>query len=221
MCAGLKAHGLPSGDMRVLGPTSNPLAAQLIIVTSAVRDLFGSYVDTGAAPLVLTSIGAGKAKITIRVVAQQGRAQYLRDLAAGQLERKSTGSALLGNSRIVISAAASRDTTDGLVDNRLLLAIVVVAAAQPIDIVNFGNVAVDASSAIPLRYADLAVTGTAVRLSADAYVAALRKILSALGPGERPMRTTVELDGHQRVLRIQYGAPTEQVQQSSSTSANG
>jgi hypothetical protein len=209
MCAALEARGYPARDVRVLGPTSSPLSAELVIVTAAVRSLFGSYLGSEDAPLVLTSVGSGRPMITIRVVARHGAAEYVRQLEADLHQRTVDGDALLGGSQITTSAAARKELASGSVDTRLLVAVAALAGAEPIHIVDFGNVAVGGSRALPLRFADLLVNDPAARLSPTAYIAALRRVLASVPAEFRPLlASTLVLADHVMVLRIQFGAPS-------------
>ncbi|HEY2507977.1 MAG TPA: hypothetical protein VGI58_15785 [Streptosporangiaceae bacterium] len=209
MCAVLAARNYAASDLRVLGPTSNPLLTDIVIVTPRVRSLFGSYLNSEDAPLRLTTIGSGRAVITIRVVAPHGAAVYVRQLATDRRAREVDGAALLGSSRITTSAAAARQMASGLVDTRLLFVMSALAAAEPIHIMNFGNVAVGQNAALPLRFADLFVRDPAARLSPAVYVAALRRVLTSVPAAFRPRSvSTLVLADHAQVLRVQFGAPS-------------
>jgi hypothetical protein len=209
MCAVLRAHGIPAADVRTLGPRSNPLSAQVIVATPTVRSLFGSYLSSEDAPLVLTRIGTGRAFITVRVVAPHGAAAYLRALAADRQERKLDGTELLGSRQIVTSPVARSEMAAGMVDTRLLFAITALAGAQPIDIVDFGNISVGASATVPLRYADLVVPDNASGLAPAAYIAALRDVLGSVPAEYKPALTaSLEQPNHVHVLRIVVAAPS-------------
>jgi hypothetical protein len=207
MCAALTAHGFPSRDVRVLGPTSPyPVTSAVVIVTQVVRDLFGSSLSSDYAPAVLAAFGSGEASITVRVIAPRGAGMYRSQLEADQNERKATGVDLLRVSAITVSAQARRQLLAGQPDSRLLLAIASLASSQPIDIVDFGNLAPGGDPTIPLRYADLAESDQAAHMGRSAYLRALRAGLS--GPELRPttIMSTVLPTG-QLVLRIEFAAP--------------
>jgi hypothetical protein len=209
MCAVLRAYGVPTADVRTLGPTSNPLSAQVVVATPTVRRLFGSYLSSEDAPLCLTDIGSGRSVITIRVVAPHGAAAYMRALAADLQERELDGTELLGSSQITTSPAARGEMKAGMVDTRLLFAITALAGVQPIDVVDFGNISVGASPAVPLRYADLAVPDKTILLAPAAYLAALRQVLDSVPAEYKPMVTaSLQLPNHVHALRIVVGAPS-------------
>jgi len=211
MCSALEARGFPRSDVVVLGPTSPyPLHSQLVIETATVRQLFGSSLASGYAPMVLTTVGSGAAKIEIRVIAPDGAAKYKRELAADQASRKRDSVALLQNtSRITTSSQAHTQMTAGEVDERVIVAVAALATAGPIYIVDFGNVATAEDSDVPDRYVDVALSDKASHLSGSAYLSALRNSLAGLPGQYRPMRTqTLTLPGHGTVLRVLFGAPT-------------
>ena len=214
MCAALTAHGFPSNDLLVLGPTSpDPLSSAVIVETAAVHSLFGSSLETAWAPAVLASFGSGPAGVTVRVIAPHGANAYQNALRADLADRKASGAALLNDSQIVISAAARNQLTVGQVDSRLVLALASLAGDQPISIVRFGNISPGASAGTPLRFADLAGNDQAAHMSSSAYARAVRADLSAanaqLNAQLRPARTvTVVLPSGETVLRVEFTGPS-------------
>ena len=84
MCAALTEHGVPSGNLLVLGPgAGDPLGSDVVVATAAVRGLFGSRLAGVYAPEVLASFGTGTAQVDVRVVAAgQVDARLLITLAA-------------------------------------------------------------------------------------------------------------------------------------------
>ena len=208
MCAALSARGFPSRDVRVLGPTSSyPVTSAVVIVTQVVRDLFGSSLSSDYAPAVLAAFGSGQATITVRVIAPHGAGAYWNQIGADQGERRQTGGYLLKITAIMVSAEARRQMLAGQPDSRLLLAIASLASKEPIDIVDFGNLAPDGDPSIPLRYADLTESDQAAHLDRSAYLRALR---AGLASSEyRPTTiVSVRLPSGQSVLRIEFAAPS-------------
>jgi len=210
MCQALTAHGFPSDDLLVLGPTSpDPVNPGIVVETAVVQGLFGSSLATAWAPAVLASFGSGTAQITVRVIAPHGAASYQTALGTDLAGRKSVGTSLLHDNRIMVSAIARRQLAAGQVDSRLLLAIASLAVGRPIDIVQFGNTGPGAGPGIPLRYADLAEAGQAAHLERAAYVQAMLASLNKVAARYRPARMmTVVLPGGQAVLRIEVTAPS-------------
>jgi hypothetical protein len=167
-----------------------------------VRALFGSSLATGWASAVLASFGSGPGTITVRVVAPHGAAAYRASLHADLAGRKRSGTALLHQSRITVSATARSQLASGQVDSRLLAALAALGGHQPVDIIQFGNVGPGASPGVPLRFADLAESVPA------AYMRAAWAILSTADPRIRPARGLSGTLQHQAVLRIEFTAPS-------------
>ncbi len=209
MCAVLKAQGFPAGQLVVLGPASpDPVPSDLVVETATVHALFGSTLTTAWAPAVLASFGSGPGAITVRVVAPHGAAAYQTLLNADLADRKSSGAALLNNSRITVSATARRQLAAGQVDSRLLLALAALAGHQPIDIVQFGSLGPGASPGVPLRFADLAESVPAAHMDKAAYVRATWAVLSQAAARIRPARALTGTLQRQAVLRVEFTAPS-------------
>ena len=210
MCAALTAHGFPSHDLLVLGPTSpDPVSSAVVVETADVHFLFGSSLDTVWAPAVLASFGSGTAGITVRVIAPHGAAAYQTALSADLAARKTSGAALLNDPQITVPALAGEQLAAGRVDSRLLLALAALAGHQPINIVQFGNIGSGAGAGIPLRFADLAENDQAAHMARAAYVRFVRAYLSTVSTKFRPARTvTVVLPTGQAVLRVEFTGPS-------------
>jgi hypothetical protein len=209
MCAALKAHGFPAGKLVMLGPTSpDPVPSVLVVETATVRALFGSSLAIGGAPAVLASFGAGPGVITVRVVAPHGAAAYQASLNADLADRKRSGTALLNDSRITVSATARSQLAAGQADSRLLAALALLAGHQPIDIVRFENLGPGASPGVPLRFADLAESVPAAHMGTAAYMRAAWALLSGADPRIRPARAVSGTLQGQAVLQIQFSAPS-------------
>jgi hypothetical protein len=210
MCAALRNAGFPADQLLVLRATSPlPVTSAVVVVTAAVRRLFGSSIESAWAPAVLASFGSGTARIAIRVMAPNGAAAYLAALSAGLQDRKQYGTALFGNSQITLSSAADQQLAAGQVDGRLVLAIANLAHAQPVQVMEFGNIGPGASASLPLRFADLAESDQEAHLAGPAYVQAMRAFLSAQSAQIRPASTqTVKLPDGQEAFRIEFSAPS-------------
>lgn len=215
MCAALTAHGFPSNDLLVLGPTSpDPLSSAVIVETAAVHSLFGSSLNTAWAPAVLASFGSGPAGVTVRVIAPHGAAAYQAELSADLAARKEAGAGLLDDSQITVSAVARNQLASGQVDSRLMLALASLAGSQPINIVKFWNTGPGASAGIPLRFADLAENDQATHLSSSAYTRAVFVDLSTANadfrasPQIRPARTVPAMLQGLAVVQVEFTAPT-------------
>jgi hypothetical protein len=211
MCAALTADGYPSRNVRVLGPTAPyPLTSAVVVVTQAVRDLFGSSLSSDYAPAVLAAFGSADASITVRVIAAHGAAAYWDQIALDRAAAQEFGTSLAQTSGLTVSDKAKQQLVAGQVDARLLLAIASLASGrQPVDILDFGNVGAGVDPRIPLRFADLAESDQAARAVSPAYLRALRASLRAVPSGSRPtIIVTTTLPGRVPVLRIEFTAPT-------------
>jgi len=210
MCSDLAQHGFPPGNLNVLQPTApDPYGSELVIATASVRSQFGAKLAAVYAPEVIASFGAGADRIDVRVVAQDGPAAFGRALRTDLMARKSSGAELLRNRKIVTSAVARAQLAAGQVDLRLLTTLAFLAGQEPLDIVDFGSIAPGASPGVPLRFADLAETDPATRMTAAAYIRALRALLHAQQPPYVPQSVgPVRQNSGQTVLRIEFAAPS-------------
>jgi len=209
MCAALAADGFLSRELLVLGSTSDyPRTSAVVVETAAVRDLFGTSLNTYA-PAVLATFGSGDSQITIRVIAPNGAAVYYGALGADLAGRKASEAELLQVNVFTLSPTARKQLLAGQVDSRLVLAIAALASKEPVDIVQFGNIGPGADADIPLRYADLAQNDQAAHLAGSVYVQSMRADLGTGPVAYRPAGTaTVVLPGGQPVLRIEFTAPS-------------
>ena len=77
MCAALQADGLPATRLLVLGTaTADPLGSDVVVATPAVRNQFGTRLQSVYAPVVIASFGTGAGRIDIRAIAPDGTAAY-------------------------------------------------------------------------------------------------------------------------------------------------
>jgi len=211
MCAALRAHGFPSRELLLLGPTNpDPFAsAELVVETPTVQSMFGSSLAGAWAPDILASFGSGSAVVTVRIIAQHGAVAYQKALDADLAARRTAGAALLDDSQISIPVPAENQLAAGQVDSRLLLALADLAGHRPVRVVQLGNDGPGASGDIPLRYMDLAENVPAAHLGRQAYVNAVRTLLGQANVKYRPARMTNEtLANGEVVLRITVSAPS-------------
>src|SRR5581483_173263 len=83
MCGALESETLAAG--RLVVPRTgqaDPLGSDIIVATAAVRSQFGSRLTSVYAPVAVAGFGSGTAAIQVRVVAPDGSAAYLSELAA-------------------------------------------------------------------------------------------------------------------------------------------
>jgi hypothetical protein len=202
MCKALRAHGIPAGDLLVLGTSgAGPLESQVIVATAAVRHDLGTRLSSVYAPAVLASFGSGSTRVEVRAIAPDGAAAYLSDLRADLQQRQNAGAALAVSSRITVTAAARKQMHTGQVAAQLLIMITSLTTQRPLDILAFGDSGPGATADMPLRSVYLADNGGA---------AAARAILASLNMQHgvyRPARAEITRFAGRPVLFIEFAAP--------------
>jgi hypothetical protein len=205
MCQELQADGVPAADLMVLkAGGGDPLRSGVIVVTPAVAKMVGTELLTADAPAAIASFGSGSGQVSVRVVFPQGAAAYSAALRRDIANRKANESSLLENPRVMAPPAARRQLRDGQVDSRLLLTLAQLASRWPLSIVAFGDRAPGASPGVPLRSADLAVTGDAAGQARQMSAFAHR--LQGFFAGAR-IRAVHRASG-QGVVRVEFAAPS-------------
>jgi hypothetical protein len=201
MCAVLSQHGVPTGDLLVVGPgTSDPLGSGVVLATAAVRSLFGSRLTTVYAPDVLASFGSGSARIDIRVVTPEGATAYASALTADLRARRMAGRQLVGDLRIGLTSAAHAQLAAGAVDARLLMTLAMAAGSESMRIEGFSDGGPGASAGVPLRQVTLSASTASAREILAFYRAQRAPFLpdrAVLAPGP----------AGQAVLIVQFAAP--------------
>jgi len=206
MCQAVEAHGIPAASVLELRPGQvNPFRSSVIVVTAAVRSMVGSRLITADAPAAIASFGTGSRQISVREIYPQGAAAYAAALRKDIADRKANESSLLENPRVTApSAAARRQLQDGQVDSRLLLTLAQLASQWPLSIRAFDDRAPGASPGVPLRSADLAVTGDAAGQARQmsAFVHQLQGFFASA------RIRAVRLANGQDVVQIEFAAPS-------------
>ena len=201
----LRAHGVPAADLLVLKPGGGaPLHSRVIVVTAAVTKVMGTGFLTADAPAAIASFGSGSRQISVRMIYPQGAAAYAAALRQDIAERKTSEITLLENPRITAPPAARRQLQGGQVDSRLLLTLAQLASQRRLSIVAFGDRAPGASSGVPLRSADLAVTGDAVGQAQQ--MSAFAHQLQSYFASARIR--AVRLANGQDVVQVEFTAPS-------------
>jgi hypothetical protein len=206
MCTALAQHHFPARNLHVLDSTSaNPAGSSVIVATPAVRHQFGSSLSSSLAPLVLAKFGTGRGQIDVRVIAPHGASALRQQLAQDILTRKQSGVVMLGSKRIVVSAVAHRQLAAGLVDTRLLVDIVFMAAQHPLKILAFSDSGPHASPGVPLRMAQLAETAGVDQAT---WMQSMLEFLQVQQDPYLPMHEGNTLRAGQNVLFVEFGAPS-------------
>jgi hypothetical protein len=180
----------------------------LVVETAAVRELFGSSLAASWAPAVLASFGSGAGAISVRVVAPHGAAAYQAALNADLASRKTSGTALLHDAQVGVSASARSQLLAGQVDLRLVLALASLAGHEPVYVVRFGSLDPGASPGVPLGFADLAESMPAAHLDAAAYARAVWAVLDGADAQIRPERAISGPIQGQAILRVEFASPS-------------
>jgi hypothetical protein len=211
MCRALEARGV-ARVLTVASPTADPLRAQVIIATPAVRKELGARLSSVYAPAVLASFGSGNARIDIRMVAQHGATAYRSQLSEDLAQRRAIGGGLVGgtfSTRIIVpSATARRELATGQVDSRLLYTIENLAGRHPIRILALGDSGPGASAGMPLRSAEVIEAGSAPSVSTAASVQALLAIVRTQRAPYTPAYAQPTRLAGQTVLLIEFAAPS-------------
>ena len=143
------------------------------------------------------------------MVASHGAVAYQTALAGDLTARKAAGTRLLADQRISVPATARAKLTAGLVDLRLLSALITLSRHLPVSLVDFGNVGPGTSAGVPFRFADLSQASQAAGLTQAAYVRSVRSDLDGLKATFRPVRMeSLVLPDGQAVLRVEFTAPS-------------
>jgi tetratricopeptide (TPR) repeat protein len=216
MCTELQAHGVPAGDLLVLGTAApDPLGSDVVVATTALRSEFGDRLADVYAPVVLASFGSGAGRVDVRVVAPDGAAAYRNALAADVAARTNAGSQLLGNPRLTVPAPARWQLTEGLVDSRLLATLATLTDMYPVRIVSFGEPARGASAGVPLRSVEIAASTAAMSRghgTARASVAYVRSVVGFLRAQQPPFLATdiraIQIRGRVAVILVGFASPS-------------
>ena len=175
--------------------------------TPALRDQFGSRLQSVYAPTVMASFGSGPGQLTVRVVAPDGAAAYRAALHQDVAARAAAGTQLLANKRIQVAARARMQLAAGQVDSRLLILLPVMAAMHPIHVLDFGDRGPGASRGIPLCSANLSGSSrTAGMTDADYLNWIVAFARAQLVPFAGSI--TVLRQGAQPVVHVQFSTPS-------------
>ena len=175
----------------------------MVVATLAVRDEFGSRLQSVYAPVVIASFGTGTGRIDIRAIAPDGAAAYESALAADRRSRISAGSQLLRNPRIIVTGDARNSLSAGDVDPRLLMMLAALAVQQPLRIAAFGDPSPGASPAVPLRSVQIAPLGPGAMAESS-----LRAMLSFIAAQRQPFQPLRAAFVSSSALTVEYAAPS-------------
>jgi hypothetical protein len=204
MCAALQADGLPAARLLVLGTAAaDPLGSDVVVATPAVRNQYGTRLQSVYAPVVIAGFGTGAGRIDVRAIAPDGAAAYQAALAADRRSRISAGSQLLRNPRIIVAVGARKALSAGDVDPRLLMMLAALAVEQPVRISAVGDPSPGASPVVPLRSVQLAPLGSGAKAEDS-----LRSMLSFIDAQQQPFRPLRAGFAGSSALTVEYAAPS-------------
>jgi hypothetical protein len=208
MCAALQAAGLPAANFQVLSATAaDPLGADLVVATPAVRTQFGTRLASVYAPAVMAQFGTGAAQIAVRVVASNGAAAYRTELSQDVLARKSVAAQLLSNRKIRVTASARTELAAGQVDARLLLTLAALANKHRVSVLSFGDLGPGADPQMPLCSAELAGSDHPASMSQSSYVSWLQAFLRGQRPPFNSQISAARQQG-QAVVSVKFAMPS-------------
>ncbi len=170
MCAALHSHGYPAADLVAIRPgRPDPLGAELVVATAAVREQFGARLAAVYAPQVIARFGSGQSRIEIRLIPAQGAAGFRSRLAAEERAARKNGALILGNRQISVSPEAGAALKSGHVDERILATLAALSHKHPVHVIAFGDASPGAGPGVPLRSVALAGTDPTAGLSPAVY----------------------------------------------------
>jgi hypothetical protein len=200
MCQALETAHVSPSRLSVVQPSApDPLGVEVIVATPALQSQFGPRLATVYAPLVLASFGSGAQRIDIRYLPPGGTAAFEASLASAKRSRIQAGQQLLSNKHVKASAQARGALLAGDVDPRLLITLGLLAHEVPVRLVLFDDPSPGASSAVPLR-------GAEIGASASAGLSAITAFLAQQTTYQPSQYHEVRIAGAQ-VVTVQYDAP--------------
>jgi hypothetical protein len=202
MCREAQQKGYPAGQLMVLSSTApDPLGAELIIATPAIRNQFGTRLASVYAPQLIARFGSGPEEVDVRYVVPGGAAAFNAQLATDLKDRVAAGEQLLSNSHILTGPTARSELRAGQVDPRLLITLAALAGKIAIQLVAFDDSSPGEGFAVPLRGAEIATSAPG---GLSAILAILRQQISSFAPTHKG---EIKLASGQSVVTVRYGAP--------------
>jgi hypothetical protein len=197
MCTALGTHGVASGRLMPLGPTTGSLTANVVVTSAA-----GHAQASQDGPVLLASFGTGASRVEVRATAPGGAAAYAQAQQADLAARRSGGAQLLHSKSIQADAEATAQLQAGQVDSRILIMLAMLASQHSWRVVAFG----DSSPGVPL--ADAPLRQVVIAGPDDQAVAAALVLVHAQRAPYAPAQASVvRLAGGQPGLRIDFAAP--------------
>jgi Protein kinase domain len=209
VCNELASRRFPGANLLIIGPqTNDPLGADLVVSTAAVRAQLRGRLASVWAPAIIAAFGSGNARIEIRLQFPGGATSYNAVKGAYLHARKLIDAQLLTNRSITFSATAKAQLRSGEIDPRLPELLAIMAHRHRVQVVDFGDRSPGGGPASLLRSMDLATANPPAHLTSSAYIDSMRSFIRAQRSKYHPALSRVKLASGQTVLRIGYGAPS-------------
>ena len=160
------SRGYPGASLLKFGPQSNdPLGADLVVDTAAVRAQFRDRLASVWAPVIIAAFGSGNARIEIRLEFPGGATGYRAVQQKYASARKAADAQLLTNNRLTFSATARTQLRSGDIDPLLPELLALMVHSHPLQIVDFADQSPGGGPASLLRSMDLATANPPAHLT--------------------------------------------------------
>jgi len=207
-CADLESSGyLATALVPLRIDDADIRAAELVLVTSAVRARLGTILDQLTAPTPLAVFGTPEAPVEVREVSLDGPDGYQMRWAGDRADRLSAGRALARARSLHLSKQARLHLLRGSVDSRILLTLPPLLASHDISISRFAASGPEGSRGL-LRTVEIDhIDGRNIRDAAGRTAAAIGYFRSQRPPF---LPSTVEVSSGAQglILRVTYPAPS-------------
>jgi hypothetical protein len=203
MCSTLQSDGVAASRlMTVQATTPDPLGADVVVATSAIRSQFGRSLVSEYAPQLLASFGSGASRVDVRAVAPDGAAAFIKAERADLADRQRAGAQLIRNDSLIGEKDAG-EIRAGRVDSRLLITLASLLSQGPVDV---GSFEVTGPGA-PILYREATIVDAPGQTGTAALRAALSQVRTQPSSYQPAHAEIVHLANGQSALRIEFGAP--------------
>ena len=204
-CSTLESAGVAASRLISIQPTAtDPLGADVVVATAAVRSQFGRQLVSEYAPELIASFGTGAGRVDVRAVANFGAAAFEAKERADLDARRSAGAQLLGNGFHVGEPGADQ-IHSGQVDSRLLVTLAALLSQRTVEVSSFG----DTGPGAPVRFRQVTIVDAPGQTGIAALTADLNQARAQSKPYLPADAELVHLANGQSALRIEFGAPDQ------------
>ncbi|GAB1817783.1 hypothetical protein [Herbidospora sp. RD11066] len=203
VCALLEARNVEPTRLLPLRGQEDVLNADVVVVTPALKALFGDGLTPITAKEPLATIG----EIKVLQVTPQGVGTFTEALERDMRDRREAGRELVAHPRLAATPKATRHLAEGEVDARILMSLAALASSHRLYIRGFGDGGVDPGSA-PFRSVEIAsVDGLE---PTEGSVSGIIRFLEAQQSRFHPIEVNIDrpVDAVSTILRIRYAAPS-------------